>query len=56
MSRRVSGEAEALSALAQDLVQDGRRNAGAAEAAAGEVIAVVNEAADGFRHGHDFIG
>ena len=52
----VAGEAQLLLALAQDLVQHGGGNAGAAEAADGEVIAVVDEAADGLGDGRDLVG
>ena len=41
----VAGEAEVLLALAEDLVDDGGGEAVGAEAADGEVVAVVDEAA-----------
>ena len=47
---------ELLLALAQDLVQHGGGNACAAEPADGEVIAVVDEAADGLGDRHDLVG
>ena len=47
----VAGEAEVLLALAQDLVDDGGRDAVGAEAADGEVVAVVDQPGDGVGDG-----
>ena len=47
---------EVLLALAQDLVDDGGRDAVAAEAADGEVVAVVDEPGDGVGDGRELVG
>ena len=52
----VAGEAQVLLALAEDFVHDGGRNAVAAEAADGQVIAVVDQAGDGVGDGGELVG
>ena len=47
---------EVLLALAEDFVDDGGRQAVAAEAADGEVIAVVDQAGDGVGDGGELVG
>ena len=51
----VAGEAQPLLALADDFVDDGGGNAVAAEAADGEVVAVVDEAGDGVGDGGELV-
>ena len=50
MGGRVAGKPQVLPALTDDLVNDGRGNPHAAEAADGEVIPVVNKTGNGIRH------
>ena len=52
----VAGEGEVLLALAQDFVDDGDRQPVAAEAADGEVVAVVDQPADGVGDGRELVG
>ncbi len=51
----MAGEAEPLLALAYDFMDDGGRNPSTAEAADGQVIAVVDESGDGVGDGGDLI-
>ena len=54
--RGVAGEAQVLLALAEDFVDDGGGHAVAAEAADGEVVAVVDQTGDGVGDGGELIG
>src|SRR5262249_34580350 len=54
--RRVAGEAQVLLPLAQDLMNNGSRNAVAAEAADREIIAGMYEVAHRLAHGPDLVG
>ena len=55
VGRGVAAEAEVLAALAEDLVADGIGDAAGAEAAGGEVVAVVHEALHRLGDGHDLV-
>ena len=55
MRRRVAREPQVLRVPADDLVDDGGRNAVRAEAADGEVVAVVDESPDGVLDGSELI-
>src|SRR5207248_3015172 len=56
VGRRVAGEGQVLPSLADDFVDDGRRQAGDAEAADGEVVAVANKSAYRVGYGTNLIG
>ena len=56
MRRRVPGKAKMLLALPEDLVQDCRWDAIAAETADGKIIAVMHQAGDGLLNRCSLIG